>query len=362
MSKIKLGITIGDINGIGPEVIIKAVSTPKILEICTPIIYGSSKVIAYYKNIVNESSFSFSNISTPERADSKRVNVITVSQEDTKIEMGKSSMESGSFALKSIDRAISDAQNGLIQAIVTGPINKKSMEMAGFKSVGHTEHLSEAFNVKNNLMLMVCDDLRIATLTNHIPISKVAGSLTSELLLSKIKVFNKSLIQDFGLEKPLIAVLGLNPHASDDGLIGDEEEKIIRPTIIEAKKNNGILVSGPYPADGFFSSGNFKKVDGILSMYHDQGLIPFKLLSGDNGVNFTAGLPVVRTSPDHGTAFDLAGKNEANAGSMMSAIFEAVNIYKERKLYKSDNSNPLRKKNIKDEDPDAKDEVIIEEK
>ena len=361
MNNTKIGITIGDVNGIGPEIIIKALSNPKLVERCTPIIYGSSKVLAYYKNIVKSHNFSFKNIKYPDQADRNRINVINISADDVKIEIGTATKESGAFALKSIEACVSDAQERKIDAIVTAPINKKSMEMAGFKDIGHTEYLSKAFNAPNSLMLMVAPELRVGTLTNHIPVKDIAESITRELILRKAKVFNESLKRDFGIDKPVIAILGLNPHAGDDGLIGQEENDIIRPTIIELKKNHGILASGPYSADGFFASGKYKKVDGVLASFHDQALIPFKILSGENGVNFTAGLPVVRTSPDHGTAYDLAGKDEANYHSFISSMYQAIDICRERKLHKEINANPLNKKDIKEESPDEKVEKIEDE-
>lgn len=361
MSKIKLGITIGDVNGIGPEIIIKALSKGKILNYCTPVIYGSSKVLAYYKNIVKDSNFSFFKVKSAERLDSNKINVINITQDDINIEIGNITKESGAFAKLSIDAAIEDAKKGFLDAIVTSPINKKAMSLADFNENGHTEYLTKHLEAKSSLMLMVSNEVRVATLTNHIPVKDVAPKITKELILKKITLFKQSLQKDFGIEKPSIAVLGLNPHAGDGGLIGDEEENIIRPTIIEAKKSSGVLISGPFSADGFFSSGKFTKVDGILSMYHDQGLIPFKILSGTEGVNFTAGLPVVRTSPDHGTAMEIAGKNIADEGSFLSALYKAIEIAKNRKQYKEDNKNPLRKKEILEEDPNAGKENIVDE-
>lgn len=361
MENIKIGITVGDINGIGPEIIIKALSNNKLLKRCTPIIYGSSKLLAYYKNIVKSDNFSYKNIKYADQTYKNNINVINISSDEVNIEIGKATKAAGAFALKSIEAAVQDAKDNKLDAIVTAPINKKSMELAGFKDVGHTEFLTKAFGKSNSLMLMVSPDLKVGTLTNHIPVKDVAGSISKELIIKKAKIFRNTLMRDFGIDKPVIALLGLNPHASDDGLIGSEENDIIRPTIIELKKNENIMMAGPYAADGFFASGKYKKVDGVLSTYHDQGLIPFKLLSGDNGVNFTAGLPIVRTSPDHGTAYDLAGKDEANHLSFTSAIYEAIDICRSRKQYKKDNANPLHKKEIREEAIDEKPEEIVDE-
>lgn len=361
MSKIKIGITIGDVNGISPEIIIKALANSKMLDACTPIVYGSSKVLAYYKNIVKNVNFSFNNAKSAQRVDNRSVNVINVMQEETIIEIGRATQSSGTLAFKALEQATADAKEGLIDAIVTTPIHKHAMKMAGFDKVGHTEYLTEAFGKSQSLMLMVSDEMRVGTLTNHIPVSKVADAINTELIVKKIKIFHQSLRKDFGVVKPMIAVLGLNPHAGDEGLIGDEEEKIIRPAIITAKKNDGMLIAGPYPADGFFGSSKFSKVDGILSMYHDQGLIPFKCMSGNNGVNFTAGLPIVRTSPDHGTAYDIAGKNEADAGSLRSAIYKAIDIVQTRKQFTNDHKNPLKTKEKREEDMNAKAEKIVDE-
>jgi len=326
MDKVKIGITIGDMNGIGPEVIIKALARNPASKHIIPIIYGSSKLMAYHKNIVKSVDFSFSS--------------------DVNIELGSITEQGGKFAHISLDRATEDAKNGLIDAIVTAPIHKKAMQLAGFQYPGHTEFLTEKLGSKNSLMMMVSDALKVALVTNHEPLFELKEKITLDRIKTKLKILNKTLRQDFGIEKPTMAVLGLNPHAGDDGAIGDEEEKLIRPVIIEAKKN-GILAMGPYSADGFFGSANFKKVDGILAMYHDQGLIPFKALSFGKGVNYTAGLPVVRTSPDHGTAYDLAGRNIADEGSMRSAINLALDLVRNKKLHSEMHANPLKRREEK---------------
>ena len=344
MSKLKLGITIGDINGVSVEVIIKALSDERMLNLFTPIIYGSSKVLAYHKNIVDSETFQFSSISKAESAKYNRVNVLNCWEETANIELGKATMEAGKFAHIALDRAVRDFQNNEIDGIITAPINKHAMKMADFPFPGHTEFIADKFKSANSLMMMVSDSLRVALVTNHEPISNVASMITKESVSKKLNILHESLVQDFGIEKPIIAVLGLNPHAGDDGAIGSEDESEVRPAIIEAKKN-GMAIMGPYPADGFFGSSQFKKFDAILAMYHDQGLVPFKALSFGNGVNFTAGLPMVRTSPDHGTAYDIAGKNVADESSLRSAIFAAIDIAGTRKEYHENRENTLERTN-----------------
>jgi len=343
MNKIRIGISIGDINGIGLEVILKTLSHPQILNLCTPVIYGSSKIVSYHKNVVGLDSFQFNVATSGDRIKRDKVNVVNCWADDVNITLGKLSDSSGKYAKISLEQAVIDLKNGYFDALVTAPINKKAMQLAGFKFLGHTEYLASEFNAEESLMLMVNDNLRIGLVTNHLPIRDVPAALTKELVRTKLQLFNNSLKVDFNLERPTIAILGLNPHASDDGIIGDEEENIIRPVIIETKKK-GILAMGPYPADGFFGSMQYSKFDGILAMYHDQGLIPFKSISFGSGVNFTAGLDIVRTSPDHGTAYDIAGNNVANPSSFRQALFVAIDIAKNRKLYKEITSNPMVRK------------------
>jgi 4-hydroxythreonine-4-phosphate dehydrogenase len=343
MQKIKLGITIGDFNGIGPEVIIKALSDGHILKHCTPIIYGSSKIIAYHKNIVNDANFRFTSIDDITNASSHKINVLNCWHENVNINLGQVTEEGGKYAHIALDRAVHDAKEGHIDALVTAPINKKGMSMSGFQYPGHTEFLQDRFNVKGTLMMMVSADMKLGLVTNHVPLFQLSDYITKDRILRKLNLLEKTLRVDFGIEKPIIAVLGLNPHASDNGAIGDEDEKLVRPIIIEAKKKGNAIVMGPYPADGFFGSRQFTKPDGILAMYHDQGLIPFKALSFGTGVNFTAGLPIVRTSPDHGTAFDLAGNNAADPGSMVSALRLAIDLVHNRQSHKEANANPLGK-------------------
>lgn len=342
MSKIKLGITIGDMNGIGPEVIIKALAHQRMTDFFIPIIYGSSKIMSYHKNIVNNPNFSYVSIKHADNAAFNKVNVMNVTDESINITLGQATEEGGKIAKLALEKAVEDAQAGRIDAIVTAPINKEAMEMAGYKHVGHTEYLTEVFSAPETVMTMVSDDLIIALASNHVPLKDVNEKINKKKIIRKLKVLSKSLKQDFAHERPTIAVLGLNPHAGDGGVIGNEEEEFIKPAIKEAK-NNGVLASGPFPGDGFFGSGSFKRVQAILAMYHDQGLIPFKVLSFGNGVNFTAGLPVIRTSPDHGTAFDIAGKNVASGDSMRRAMFLAKDLYKNRKAYIEDSKDPIKK-------------------
>lgn len=345
MDKIRLGISIGDINGIGLEVIIKALNHDGILNLCTPVIYGSSKVVSYHKNVVGLDDFHFSSTNGAERIKKGAINVVNCWQDDVSITLGKLSDSSGKYAKISLEQAVVDLKNGYIDALVTAPINKKAMADANFQFPGHTEFLADAFEVKNNLMFMVNDGLRVGVVTNHLPLKDVPAAITKEAITKKLSLLNKSLKVDFGIDKPKIAVLALNPHASDDGIIGDEEENIIRPVIIEAKKK-GLLAMGPFPADGFFGSIQYRKFDGILAMYHDQGLIPFKALSFGDGVNFTAGLPIVRTSPDHGTAYEIAGQNQANYSSFRHAIFVAIEVTKNRWRHKEMHANPLKKRDV----------------
>ena len=340
--KIRIGITIGDFNGIGPEVIIKALSNSKVTEHITAIIYGSSKVMAYHKNIVKDNNFSFVSINDTKNAAYNKINVLNVSDQACNIELGKATEESGKFAQLALSRAVEDAKAGKIDALVTAPINKNAMQMAGFNHTGHTEFLTEAFNAKETVMTMVSDSVIVALASNHVAVKDLSSAINKDAIIRKLKVLTKAMKQDFGLERPTIAVLGMNPHAGDDGLIGNEESEMIRPSIKDAK-NNGVLAYGPYPADGFFGSGDFRKFNAILAMYHDQGLIPFKLLSFGSGVNFTAGLDIVRCSPDHGTAYSIAGKNMANADSMRKAIFLAKDLYTNRKVYLESTKDPVKK-------------------
>ena len=345
-NKIRIGITIGDINGVGLEVILKTLSDDRILNHCLPIIYGSSKVVSYHKNIAQTEGFTFNGTRSIDQLSNKMVNVLNCWPENVNIKIGQISEFGGQYALISLEKAVQDLKEQKIDAIVTAPINKKAMQLAGFEDVGHTEYITKSVNVKESLMLMVNDKLRIGVVTNHIPVKRIAQKVNSRLVLKKIQIMDEALRKDFGITKPKIAVLGLNPHASDEGLIGDEEEKQIIPAIEEAKER-GIMAIGPYSADGFFGSRQYKEFDGILAMYHDQGMLPFKTLSFGSGVNYTAGLPIIRTSPDHGTAFNIAGQNVADPSSFRKALFQAIDIVKNRRNYEEMTANPLRKKNVK---------------
>lgn len=341
MEKIKIGITIGDINGIGTEVIIKSLSDERILDHFIPIIYGSAKVVAYYKNIVGSDKFHFSTISQAEHSMHSKVNVLDCWEEMADITLGKATEAGGKFAHIALDRAVRDFKQNAIDAIVTAPINKHAMKQADFGFPGHTEFLDDQFKSGQNLMMMVSPEMRVALVTNHVPVTQLGQLITKELIEAKLKALHESLVKDFGIEKPTIAILGINPHAGDEGSIGTEDDEILRPIIVAAKKK-GMAVMGPYPADGFFGSNTQQKFDAVLAMYHDQGLIPFKALSFGSGVNFTAGLPVVRTSPDHGTAYDIVGTDKADAGSMRAALYTALDIARNRKAYDVARENAMK--------------------
>jgi len=361
MDKPIVGISIGDINGIGLEVILKTLANPQILNLCVPVVYGSSKVISYHKNIVGV-DFPFQVVQRAERLALDRVNILNCWQESVNITLGKATEVGGQYALKSLEAAARDLKQGLIEALVTAPIHKEAMKMIGFPFPGHTEYLTQELGAEESLMFMIADGLRVGLVTNHLPVKEVAAHVTKERILRKIRILEKSLRVDFGIDRPTIAVLSLNPHAGDGGAIGDEDERIVRPAVVECKKN-GIIVTGSFPADGFFGSGAYKKYDAILAMYHDQGLIPFKLLAFGGGVNFTAGLSGVRTSPDHGTAFEIAGKNEADPDSFREALFAAIDIARSRKDYYDSRANALKKRTkiaVESEDDDL-DDLLEEE-
>ena len=342
MGSIRAGITVGDINGISLEIIIKTLAHPSITQLCTPVIYGSSKVVSYHKNIVNPQEFSFHNTQTADKIYHQKINVVNCWNDNVNIALGKETEEGGRFAHIALDRAVRDLKDGHIDLLVTAPISKNAMRMAGFPFPGHTEYLTHEFGIKESLMMMISDNLRVGLMTTHIPIEKVASSITREGVRSKMELLIKTLQVDFGISKPVVAVLGLNPHAGEQGTLGREEEEVVRPVIIEMKKA-GHLVMGPFSADGFFGSMQHLKYNAVMAMYHDQGLIPFKMLHFEDGVNFTAGLPYVRTSPDHGTAYDKAGKNEADPSSFRAALFSAIDIFKSRDRFKKDNANAVRK-------------------
>lgn len=339
------GISHGDINGIGYEVIIKTLSDPTITDFCTPVVYGSPKVAAYHRKALNISNFSFNNIRSAEEAHPRKANMINCLDDNIRVELGKSTPHGGEAALISLERAVDDLLSGKIDFLVTAPIDKHNVQSETFQFNGHTEYLKSKAGAEDVLMFMIGETMRIGVATGHVPLSKVPGLITVDLLLRKMKLMDQSLRYDFGVRKPKIAVLGLNPHAGDNSLLGPEEAEIIIPAIQQAKKE-GIMAFGPFPSDGFFGAGSFAKFDGILAMYHDQGLTPFKVISFDTGVNFTAGLPFVRTSPVHGTAFAIAGKGEASENSFRQAIYLACDIIRNRQIYEEVSKNPLKHHDI----------------
>lgn len=327
--KPRIGITLGDINGIGPEVVLKALSDHRLVNMLTPVVYGSSKVLSFYKKILNIEEFSYTQVRNRGQYAPKSVNVVNCMEEALEATPGKASPETGKAALHALKQAATDLKEGMLDGLVTAPIDKQTIHSDEFPFRGHTEFLAEFFGATEHLMLLVSDTLRVGLVTEHVSIREVAGLITRERVESKFKILEQSLRKDFGITKPKIAILALNPHAGDGGIIGDEDEKILKP-LINDLKNHGKMVFGPHPADGFFGAGHHVKYDGILAMYHDQGLVPFKSITFDSGINFTAGLSVIRTSPDHGTAYAIAGKNQASEASMREAIYGAVDIFKTR--------------------------------
>jgi 4-hydroxythreonine-4-phosphate dehydrogenase len=336
-----IGISQGDINGIGLEVIMKTFSDPAMLEVCTPVLYSSAKTLAFHKKTLQMEHFNYNTISSSDGITARKFNLANIYSEEVNIEMGKLTDIGGLYAIKSFQAACESLSKGKIDALVTAPIHKHNTHTDAFPFTGHTGYMDERFGKGNSLMMLVAGDLKVALCTDHLPIASVAEAITQERILKKLNSLATSLKQDFSINKPKIAVLGLNPHAGDSGTIGGEEEKIIAPAI-KAAMQEGMLVYGPYPADGFFGSMAFKKFDAVLAMYHDQGLVPFKYIAFDSGVNYTAGLPVIRTSPDHGTAFDIAGKNQANEESFRNAVYLAVDLVRTRKNYKEATANPMK--------------------
>ncbi len=338
--RIRIGITHGDVNGISYEIIIKTLQDQRLMELYTIVVYGSSKVASYHRKALNINDYNFNLVKKADQAHPRRPNIVNIHDEEIKIDLGKSTSIAGELSLLSLEAAVEDLIKGNIDVVVTAPINKKNIQSAGFPFPGQTEYFARKFNTENWLMLMINNVLRIGVVTGHIPLCQVKETLTVDLILNKIQVMNLTLMRDFGIIKPRIAVLALNPHAGDDGLLGDEEKTVIQPAIDKAYQQN-VLAFGPYPADGFFGAGSFKNFDGILAMYHDQGMIPFKLMSFEEGVNYTAGLPVIRTAPAHGTAYDLAGKNEASPEAFRNALYLASDIYMKRLEYDELHANQL---------------------
>jgi len=343
---IKIGITHGDFNGIGYEIILKVMTDKRLLELFTPVIYGSSKIASYYRKAFDLGEVNINLIKKADYATPRKPNIINVYMDEVKVDIGNISKKAGELAFLALEKAIEDLKWGKVDALVTAPISKSNIQSDQFNFSGHSEYLASKFNVENHLMLMVSGDLRIGIITGHIPISQVSHQISTEVILNKIKVLEKSLRMDFNVGKPKVAILGLNPHAGDNGLIGTEEAAFIEPAIRKAREM-GILAFGPYPADGFFGSSNYRNFDGILAMYHDQGMLPFKTFGFEQGVNFTAGLPIVRTSPAHGTAFDIAGKNIASPDSFRHALYMAIDIHRNRKQYEELTKNPLEPPGIR---------------
>ena len=341
MKKVRLGITHGDVNGVGYELIINTFTDARMLEECTPIIYGSAKVAAYYRKTLNNNNVIINSVRTIEEINSKKLNLINCVDENIKVEIGKESQAAGEAAFQALEAAVKDFKAGKLDALVTCPINKYSIQSEAFNFHGHTDYLQNRFSTEEVLMFMVSGNLRVGLVTEHVPLSKVPALVTKEKIMSKLKLMQKSLIKDFCITNPKIAVLSLNPHAGDKGVIGKEDDTVLIPAI-EAAKEQGIFAVGPFAADGFFGSDNYKKFDAVLAMYHDQGLIPFKTIAAGEGVNFSAGLPIVRTSPAHGTAFDIAGKGIADFSSFRSAVYMACDIFKNRSEYIQMSSNPLK--------------------
>lgn len=336
-----IGFTSGDLNGIGIELILKTLADHRLLDFCTPVVFANNKCLNFYRKSLPDNNFNYSNTRELNRLNPKQVNVFNCWEEEVAITPGVLNEIGGKYALNSLQQATLALRDGHIQGLVTAPIHKKNIQSAEFNYTGHTPYFKAFFNVPDVLMLMVAENMRVGVVTEHVPVAEVAKHITREGIISKLKIMNSSLQKDFGIDKPKIAVLGLNPHAGDEGLIGSEEEAIIKPAIKEAK--HSMLVFGPYSADAFFARGQFERFDGVLAMYHDQGLVPFKSLATGEGVNYTAGLPVVRTSPDHGTAFDIAGKGKADQSSFLEATFECINIIRKKLGYAEMRQNPLKK-------------------
>lgn len=346
-NKVIVGISQGDINGVGLEVILKTLAEPMLSEICVPVLFSSQKTVSYYRKALNLDEFNFNSIKELSQIQAKKPNVFMCYDEEVNIEMGKPSALSAKYAKLSLETATQALLDNHVHVLVTGPINKETMNEAGFNYPGHTEYVGEKFGGGSPLMILCSGDLRVAVVTGHVPLKEVSSLLTVEKVYSKIQQLHNTLQQDFGIRKPKIAVLGFNPHAGENGKIGDEELKVIIPAINKAK--DSMLIYGPYPSDGFFGNSMHTQFDGVLAMYHDQGLIPFKTLAFNSGVNYTAGLNYIRTSPDHGTAYDIVGKNIADESSFREAIYLAVDVYKRRHMHKEISENPLAFSPIKKE-------------
>ena len=341
LQKPVIGFTCGDLNGIGIELIIKTLSDHRLLDVCTPVVFASNKSLNFYLKGLPDYNFKYANTRELNRLNPKQVNVVNCWEEEIAITPGQLTETGGKYALISLQQATQALKDGHLQGLVTAPIHKKNIQSADFNYTGHTPYFKAYFNVPDVVMFMVAENMRVGLVTEHVPVAEIAKQITREAILSKLKIMYSSLQKDFGIDKPRIAVLGLNPHAGDEGLIGNEEDTIIKPAIKEAK--HSMMVFGPYSSDAFFAHGQFERFDAVLAMYHDQGLIPFKSLSVGEGTNYTAGLPVVRTSPDHGTAFDIAGKDKADHSSFLASVFECIEIIRKRFGYAEMRQNPLKK-------------------
>lgn len=341
--KIRVGITHGDINGVGYEVILKVLEDTRIAEMCTPVVYGSAKIAAFYRKGLGIQNVNFNQVTSAADAKDGVNNIINVVDEETRVEPGVATAEAGMAAYAALERAVADLRAGDIDVLVTAPINKKCIQSETFMFAGHTEYLETSAGDGDKAMMLMCSDgIRVALVTTHMPLSEVAAHITKEAVTEKIFALKRSLQRDFGVDAPRIAVLALNPHAGEDGLLGREEAEVISPAVEECRAKR-VLCFGPYAADGFWGADSYRHFDGVLAMYHDQGLAPFKALAMDEGVNFTAGLPVVRTSPDHGTGYDIAGKGVADAESMRQALYLALDVWRQRRRYDEARRNPLRR-------------------
>ncbi len=349
-TKPTIGISIGDINGISFELIFKTFSDERVFNYCTPVIYASSRVANYHKKTLDYSDFNLNVVKSADKAQSDHVNIINAWQEEARVQLGHIQPEAGKLAKKSLDACVHDLSTGLLDAIVTAPSHKQTFEEDNL--TGHTEYLQHYFETENTLMLMSHEQIKVGLVTTHLPIKEVAPNITNEHIQEKIEVLNHTLIRDYHYYKPKIAVLGLNPHAGDQGLIGEEDQLIVEPAVQNAYEK-GVRSFGPYPADGFFGTGHFQQFEAVLAMYHDQGLVPFKALTFGEGVNFTAGLPIVRTSPAHGPGYAIAGKDVANEGSFREAVFQAVKLYQNRETSDQLNANPLSSKSLNKEPEDS---------
>ena len=343
-NRLKVGITIGDTNGIGIEVALKAVGIPEMMDLCIPVIYGSSKVVSYHRNACNLPGFQINHTKSARNLKENMPNLVECIDQEIKVELGHPSKQAGQAAFLALESAVRDLKSGLIDALVTAPISKENIQSDQFHFPGHTEYLESAAGDGNKALMILCTSgLRVALATIHVPLAQVATSLTVEGIREKLRLFNASLKRDFNIDGPRIAVLSVNPHAGENGILGTEEHDIILPAMQQSLDEDGVQCFGPYAADGFFGARHYRRFDGVLAMYHDQGLAPFKTIAMDEGVNFTAGLPIVRTSPDHGTGYDIAGQGIANESSMRHAIYTAIDVCRNRVRYDEAHQNPLPK-------------------